>query len=126
MAVVVQPLATFYAVRCDGKYYRTYSQGGRSGWCDSLEDGKVYTRKGPAQGLVTQLSDTNKSTIELVELVVTEVRVIDQSSRLAEAKARKVCEEADRRARAREQEIAKVKDDISRAQARLTALEKEG
>jgi len=128
--VPLPPPVTFYAVRCAGKYYHTYSRCNNSGWRDKLEDAKVWTRKGPAQGMVTRLSDqlVHKGPgpapkVELVEFIVAEVRVIDQTTRVAEARLRKDREEAAHRAAAREQEITRAKDDVERALARLRKAE---
>jgi len=111
------PLATFYAVRCNGKYYHTYSRAGSTGWRDKVEDGKVWTRKGPAQAMVTKLSSVpvgprlnapqQPSVPELIEFMVTEVRVVDQAARVAEAKAKKEREDAARKATYREHEIVR-------------------
>jgi hypothetical protein len=66
-------LATFYTVRSDkGRYWRSYAVQGRSGaWVDNVADAKVYTKRGPAQGMVTRFTRRGLK-VELVTLVVRE------------------------------------------------------
>lgn len=125
----LKPPVTFYAVRCDGKYYHTYTRATDSGWRDKLEDSKVWTRKGPAQAMVTRLSDqvVHKGSgpapkVELVEFVVAEVRVIDQTTRVAASKMKKEREEAERLARCKRQELERAEADLARAEARVKKL----
>jgi hypothetical protein len=62
-----------FAVRNEkGEFYRSYSVQKRSGaWVKNIADAKVYTKKGPAQGLVTRFKNDGV-TVELVTLVAKE------------------------------------------------------
>jgi hypothetical protein len=125
-----KPLATLYAIRCVGRFYHTYSRAGGKSWVDKLEDAKVWTRRGPAQGMITKLSTKvfhkgpgPAPALELVELIVTDVRVIDQAARLAEVQAKKERDEAYQRAERSQQELAEAQRNFDRATARLREAE---
>ena len=122
-AVAARCLMTVFAVRREGKFYRTNNTGarGRSGWVDKLEDAKLWTRAAPAKGKVTALS-TGDDVPELVELVVTEFRVVKQSERVAAAQAKKARDNAERDELARQQEFARATAELLRAQERVNAL----
>ena len=136
---VPKPVATFYAVRSGGQYYHSYSRAGSTGWVDKVdkvEDASVWTRRGPAQGMVTRLSALPEPprtgpaprlpVPELVEFVVTEVRVIDQASRVAEAQAKKERELAAQKKACHEREVDKARGELARAAERLKKLQEEG
>ena len=62
-----------YAVRnVKGEFYRSYAAGGRNKkWVKDIADAKVYTKRGPAQGLVTRLKNEGLD-VELVTLIAKE------------------------------------------------------
>lgn len=120
------PLAIFYAVRNDkGEYYRTYAQGGRrSGWVKELTDARLWTTIGPAKGKITALSNERpkEPVPELVEFIVREVNIVDQTQRIADAKVKKARDEAEAAARCKQAELQFAQAEYDRARARLEKL----
>lgn len=119
------PLATFYMVRNEkGEYYRTYAQSRCSGWVKDLKDGRLWTSLGPAKGKITNLANSYPKlpVPELVEFVVTEVRVVDQTERVAQAKVKKAEEEAKRNAWIKQERLKDAQAEFDRAQAKLNKL----
>jgi len=116
-------LATFYAVRNhEGKYYRTYDKNRSSGWKDNLEDAKLWTRIGPARAKITALSHGRGPVPELVEFVVREVNVVDQTARVAAAKAKREREEAERKAAEKKWRLQEAERELAEAQRRVEKL----
>lgn len=120
------PLATFYAVRdpSSGKFYRTYSTHHSSGWIDKLEDARLWTRAGQAKSKITALSNEGKFTPELVEFIVTEVKVVDQKERVAQAKVEKARKEAERLAWIKNERLRQAQSEYDKAKDRLEKLKK--
>ncbi len=119
-------LATFYAVRNEkGQFYRTYSMRGTpAGWENKLEDARLWTRPGGANGIITSLTHNPKAPVpDLVEFVVTELKVIDQKQRVVKARQKRE-EEAAWAEQARKQErLRQAEIDVEQAQARLKKLQ---
>ena len=125
----VSPLATFYAVRSNGKYYRTYSRASAAaGWIDKLEDARLWTKQGQAQGKITALSRIAKThkgpghapIPELVEFIVTEIRVVDQTDRVAKACQARVL--AARALAQKQRDLLDAQRDLKRATDHLLRL----
>lgn len=120
------PIATFYAVRnVQGEYYRTYAQGGRrSGWVKDLTDARLWTTIGPAKGKITALSNERpkEPVPELVEFVVRELNVVDQSARVAAAKVKKQLEVENRKKAHAEWELQQAQKALTEAQAKINRL----
>lgn len=114
---------TVFTIRLDGKFYRTNNRGYRAGWVDRLQDAKLWTKPGPAKAKVTVLAGEG-DVPELVELVVTEFRVINQDQRVAAARAKKEREEAAQEAQCRQQDLERARTELRRAEERVRQLEK--
>lgn len=116
---------TFYAVANDddlkkARWYRTYSPSRSSGWVDDLEDAKIWTKKGPAQGKCTSLGPG----VFLIEFVAQKVNVIDQRERLKQAAEKKRQEEERRRQSVAERELADAERALQAAQEKVQRLRK--
>jgi|SRR5581483_2689548 len=118
-----KPLATFYAIRhpVSNKYYKTYSKNVRAGWEEKLEDARLWIKLGSAKSRITALS-TPGMVPELIEFHVTEVHVVDQRARVAEAKATKERKEAERQAALKADRVKQAEADLAAAQRRLEKL----
>ena len=118
-----KPLATFYAVRHpDGKqYYRTRLHNQAAGWKPNLEDARLWTKLGTARSNITALSRPG-FVPDLVEFVVTEVRVVDQKERVAKAKAERDRKEAERVAAEKKWRLEQAERELAAAQRRVEKL----
>lgn len=114
---------TVFAIRLDGKFYRTNNRGYPAGWVSKLEDAKLWTKPGPAKAKVTVLAGEG-DVPELVELVVTEFRVVNQDQRVAAARAKREREEAVQEAHRRQQELERAQAELRRAEERVRQLQK--
>lgn len=87
---------SLYAVRSkDGKFFKNIGYGGSGGgksWVDSLDKAKIYAKIGQARSRVTWWSEhyPEYGTPELIELVVSEVKVVDDSEVIKKNKKRKL------------------------------------
>jgi len=117
-------LATFYAIRSNDKFYRTHTPGRSAGWVNVMEEAKLWTKPGPAKAKITALCSVSKGNVpELVEFIVTEVRVVDQTARVAAVKVTKAREEAARAVAQRERDLKDAKEKLDKAAARLKKLQ---
>ena len=124
------PKATLmlYAIRnSTGEFFRAK---GRSGygksWVPDLIDAKFYAKVSTARSRVTYFANNNPKKLpvpELIEFKVTEVRVIDETDRVKDAKRKRDIEEARRQKAVQEQLIEHAKYEIEQAQARLRKLQ---
>ena len=117
------PQFTFYAIAdkedlTKARWYRTYSQYKGSGFVDNLDDAKIWTKKGQAQGKCTNLG----AGVFLVEFVAGRVNVIDQRERLKQAAEKKRLEEERRRQSAAERELADAERALRAAQDKVNKL----
>ena len=89
-------ILSLYAVRSkDGKYFKNIGYSGSSGrksWVDSLDKARIYAKIGQARSRVTWWSEhyPEYGTPELIELVVNEVKVVDDSGVIKKNKKRKL------------------------------------
>lgn len=74
-----------YAVTDGKNFYRSGKKHTSAGWYPNIKDASIWNRPGPAKGMVTMLSTHDFAPI-LVELVVTEINVIDQHARVSDVR----------------------------------------
>lgn len=119
-----------YAIRNqEGKWFRRKGYGGYGEtWVDDVKKARVYTRIGPARGVVSFF--VNKwpmyGTPELVKFIVSGVEVIDEVARIESQKRKKAHAQATREVRKRQREMLSAEVDYKRAAAKLAALHARG
>jgi hypothetical protein len=115
-------------VRAGGQYYRTGAHSKRAGWVKDIGDAKIWTNISHARSMVTrQASETKAGSAvpELVEFHVTEVKVVDQTSRIQKAKLEKLEREAQRQIKLRKEALDAAQRAFDKAAANLKALKKD-
>lgn len=127
------PTFAFYAIAdkeniAKARWYRTYSQYKGSGFVDSLDDAKIWTKRSQAQANCLRLAQAKYTGLGggayLVEFVAGKVNVIDQRERLrelAEKKHQRALADAERRAA---QELAAAEAALKSAQEKVERLKK--
>lgn len=115
----------FYAVAENVNYrhtrwYQTYGNKKAAGWVDSIGDAKVWSRRGLAQAKCTSLGGA----AQLVEFVVTEIRVIDQNEHRRKLEEKKLKKATEQRAGERLRELADAEEALRLAQEKLERLKK--
>ena len=124
---VKEPIAVFYAVRNDkGEYFKTCSSHSPSRWVKDLSTARIYSTLGTARAKVTALANlkwnANKPIADIVEFVVTDVRVIDQKERVAGSQVKKARKEAERQVRLDKWRLEGAQQEFDRAQRELHRL----
>lgn len=116
-----------YAIKNEkGEWYKTYSTTRSRGWKKTLKEAKIWSRGGQARAKLTALANEHPSLPAplLIEFVVTQVRVVDQTERIAQSRL-----EAQRKRKQYEEELAKRRLDdaqrrLARAQLDLSQLQR--
>jgi len=119
---------TLYAVRNkDGQYFRAKGYGGSGEtWVDSLSRARIYPKPGPARAQVTFFANNypQYGIPKLVELHVTEVVDVDETSRVQKSQNRKAKEIVERKRRHAEWEKEQAEHKINEAKETLQRLKK--
>lgn len=115
---------TFYAVVDSddlekARWYCTYSSQKASGWKKDFEDAKIWVRRSAAKSKATALGTQAR----IVEFHVTKTVVVDQTEHLKKVAEERRQKELRRQRAEHESAIARAKEDIARAEARLKVLE---
>lgn len=116
-----------YAIKNEkGEWYKTYSTTRNRGWKKKLTEAKIWSRAGQARAKLTALANEYPALPPplLVEFVVTQVRVVDQTERVAQSRL-----EAQRKRKQYEEELAKQRLEdaqrrLARAQLDLSQLQR--
>lgn len=119
----VPEMYTFYAVADNqdlkkARWYRTYSWRKGSGFVDSLDNAKIWTKRRLAQAKCTNLGVG----VFLVEFIAGKVNIIDQRECLAQAAEKKRLEEERRRQLAAKRELADAKRALKAVQDKVNKL----
>lgn len=117
-------LYVFYAIADNddlnkANWYCTYSAQKSSGWKKDFEDARIWNKRTPAKSKATVLGPSAR----IIEFHVDKVVVIDQTEHLKKVAEDRKQREFKRQQVAQELAIARAKEDIERATARLKALE---
>lgn len=124
--IAKEPLAVFYAMQNEyGEYYRTNKSGsGGARWVKDLKAARLWTTAGQARSKITTYSNENPKAVvpELVEFIVTEVRVVDQKARVAASREKKAIEQAAARARIEQWHLARAEEAYQRAKRELEKI----
>lgn len=115
-----------YAIRNDKKeWFRTATPGHPPAWVKDLADARIYAKLSSARSKVTAWANEHKKSPvpALVELVVTEQRIVDQQDRLAEVRRKKQLEIEERKQVQARQQLENAKRDLAEAQARVMRLQ---
>lgn len=124
-----KPTLVFYAIKNEhDEWYKTYSSGGRRrGWKKNIVDARIYAGLATARAKVTSLA--NEFPMQpipmLVELVVTEQRIVNQEDRVAKSRHEKEKKDAERQLRSREWEIECAQRQLEEAQAKLAKFSRD-
>ena len=126
MSTKLPPL-TFYTIRLKKAGTDLYFKSRFDEWVENLEDAKVYRKPGPARSTITFFVRKKKydpSLLELIELQVTNVAVIDDSSRrlMVDVKAR--IEREKQKRREAENDLLSAREDMQHAEAELESAER--
>ena len=117
-----EPLLVMYAVRNkDGQYFRAKGYGGYGEtWVDALSKARIYPRPAQARSRVTYFAEHFPSfgVPELVELRVTEIVALNESTRVKKSQQKK----AAKRARWAENQ---AKSDLERAERKMKEAQAE-
>ncbi len=115
----------FYAIRNrEGKFFKTYKNSSPAGWVDELAKARIYAKESMARGKVTAYSNTHprEPVPDIVEFHVTEIRVIDQKSRVAEAKNKKLEEEIQKKKMIAQRQLEEAEKAFNDAKKKLLKL----
>lgn len=117
--------ATFYAVRAkDGLWWRSSSRNNASCWVKHVTKAKIYSSVSPARGKITSYANVNPTLPlpDIVELVVTQMNVVDQKDRVMKTKQKKQEEKTKQDALNKKHDLQEAQRDFDRAAARLNKL----
>ena len=117
-----------FAVRNkEGKWFRAKGQNGYgNSWVDEIKDAKIYTKIAQARSRVTFWANNypDFGIPDLVKIISTKFEVIEETSRVKNAKEKKDREEAQRLANNKKWELERAQKDFNEAQRRLKSLKK--
>lgn len=113
----------FYAILSqDGKWFRARGMNGTgSSWTDDIKNAKVYSKPGPARGIISWWHD-NYPTFgipQLVELPISEANVIDESERVQKTSAQRKQKEHKRVIEQKKREIEALNRSIARQEQQM-------
>jgi hypothetical protein len=121
-----------YAVRNkEGKWFRNKgfsydgSGTGKKSWVDDLKSAKIYPRIGQAKSRCTFFSKAypQYGTPDLIELHVTEVKVVDQTKRVEKAIMADKKRKAKQEAKYKQWRLDQAKKELESAQEKLKNLQ---
>jgi hypothetical protein len=119
-----------YAVRNkEGQWFRRKGYGGYGKtWVDDFSKARIYTKIGPARGVITFFSNTYPKfgSPDLVKLVVGNIVVIDEAERIQLQKKKKAEATAKAEVTRQRRLLKETEQAAAQAQARLEALRKRG
>lgn len=119
-------LLSVYAIRnYDGKWFRANGQSGYGDtWVDDLVKAKLYPRISQARSRVTYFANANRElpVPQLVEFVVTEMRVMDEAARVDNARKQKDLREVQRQRADARWALENAQRDLARAQEKIDRL----
>jgi hypothetical protein len=123
-----EPLLKMYAVRnSDGLYFRArgYSGYGKM-WVEDLKFAKIYGKPGPARSRITYFSRHYKDypPAELIELRITEIVVVDETSRLNKVNNAHKRRESEQKLQEAREELRSARENAQHAEAELDRARK--
>lgn len=117
-----------YVVRNkEGKYFRRKGYGGYGDtWVEGMATARIYAKIGPARSMCTFFARAYPKfgIPEIVELSVSETRVLDQSSRVSSALSKREEKEARQKLEYKEWQKQQLEKEISEATKKLKNLQK--
>ncbi len=109
----------FYAIKnSQGQYFhrKGYSGYGDT-WSDDASQARIYTKLGQARGQVTYFSSYTQFPVPtIVEISIGEIKELDETDRIAQAKAKKAHAIAAQEKRNKEAALKKAIQDMKKAQ----------
>lgn len=118
----------FYIIRNkEGKYFRRKGYGGYGdNWVTDVLKARVYSKIGPARGVVGFYANNYPSygVPDLLHFKVSDFTVIDETARVTKAKERKEKSKTAQKIREKEWEIQHAQQQLEEAQATLNRLKR--
>jgi hypothetical protein len=112
-----------YAVRNkEGQWFRRKGYGGYGKtWVDDFKLARIYAKPGPARGVVTFFAThyPDYGVPDIVVLKITSVEILDETERVAKAKAKRQKEIETREIRQREWELKRASEELEKAKERF-------
>lgn len=122
-----RPTITLYAIRnSKGEWFRAKGRDGygKKTWNEDLNIAKLYTKLSQARARVTFFANNYKDfpVPQLVEFQATQVRVVDETERVAKAKLKKQLEVENRKKIHAEVELKHAQAALAEAKAKIKKL----
>ncbi len=115
-----------YAVRnSDGQWFRRKGYGGAGkSWVDNFESARIYNRIGPARAVISFFANNYPEypSPQLVQLVVNDIKVIDEASRVEMQKRKRQERKAARQFRDAQRELERAERVAKEAQRNLDSM----
>jgi len=117
-----------YAIKSkDGKWFKSRGQGGIGPrWVDGIDQAKIYSKPGPAKGVITYWGSNYPGfdTPDLVEITAKEFEVIDQTDRVNKVKEDREAKRLIAEAKNKQRKLERAQEEADRANKKLEELKR--